>query len=210
MIMTTDALYRCKNTGGPDGDCEHAAQNEAIPASLVTINNNGEAICPGQTVFDEPCGAVLEEVIPPKKVPWMMIAFSSIAVLVVAVAMWLFLFRGDALLRVDQTSFVLSPGESTKVEVFNDGEVNLQLGDMKFSSNNFSTEKTDDSLDIAPGNSGYFYVKFAKNAQDSIKGSMTIYSNSSGEPVSIELIGNAKPWRISEKLNSTSTILDKE
>ena len=81
---------------------------------------------------------------------------------------------------------------------------------MKFSSNNFSTEKTDDSLDIAPGNSGYFYVKFAQNAQDSIKGSMTIYSNSSGEPVSIELIGNAKPWRISEKLNSTSTILDKE
>ncbi|WP_305402225.1 DUF1573 domain-containing protein [Photobacterium leiognathi] len=119
-------------------------------------------------------------------------------------------FRGDALLRVDQTSFILSPGQSTKVEVFNDGEVNLQLDNVEFSSDKFSTEITDDNLDIAPGESGYVRVKFSENAQDSIKGLMTIHSNSAGEPVSIEIIGNAKPWRVAEKLNSTSTILVKE
>ncbi|WP_318400874.1 Ig-like domain-containing protein [Photobacterium leiognathi] len=208
--MAADVVYRCTNTGGPDGDCEHAACNEDIPASLVTIDDNGDAICPGKTVFDEPCGAILEEIIPPKKLPWMAISISSITVIVVAVAMWLFLFRGDALLRVDQTSFILSPGQSTKVEVFNDGEVNLQLDNVEFSSDKFSTEITDDNSAIAPGESGYVRVKFSENAQDSIKGSMTIHSNSAGEPVSIEIIGNAKPWRVAEKLNSTSTILVKE
>ncbi|WP_318479976.1 Ig-like domain-containing protein [Photobacterium leiognathi] len=208
--MTKEVVYLCKNTSGTDGACEDALENKAIPASLVTINDNGEAICPGTTVDGEPCGAVLEEVIQPKKVPWMIIVASSVVVLVITVAMWLFLFRGDALLRVDQTSFILSPGQSTKVEVFNDGEVNLQLDNVEFSSDKFSTEITDDNSAIAPGESGYVRVKFSENAQDSIKGSMTIHSNSAGEPVSIEIIGNAKPWRVAEKLNSTSTILVKE
>lgn len=209
MTMTTEVVYRCKNTGGPDGDCEHAASNETISASSVTMNDNGEAICPGETVFGDPCGAVLEEVIPPKKIPLGIIGGSVAALLLVAGAVWFFLLSGNALLRVDQTAFTLSPGESVKVKIFNDGEVNLQLDDVEFSANDFSAEKTDDSLDIAPGDSGYLRVKFAQNAQDSIKGTMTIYSNSSGEPVSIELIGNAKPWSVAEKLNSTSTILDK-
>ncbi|WP_305402223.1 hypothetical protein [Photobacterium leiognathi] len=91
--MAADVVYRCTNTGGPDGDCEHAACNEDIPASLVTIDDNGDAICPGKTVFDEPCGAILEEIIPPKKLPWMAISISSITVIVVAVAMWLFLVQ---------------------------------------------------------------------------------------------------------------------
>ncbi|PSV13373.1 Ig-like domain-containing protein [Photobacterium leiognathi] len=208
--MTANDGYRCKNKSVQRGTCEYAKSEKIIPASSVTTYSNNEAICPGNTDHNKPCGAVLEKVIPQKKLPWMMIALSSATVLVFAVAMWLFLFRGDALLRVDQTSFILSPGQSTKVEVFNDGEVNLQLDNVEFSSDKFSTEITDDNSAIAPGESGYVRVKFSENAQDSIKGSMTIHSNSAGEPVSIEIIGNAKPWRVAEKLNSTSTILVKE
>lgn len=208
--MSTEVIYRCKNTGGPDGDCEHAAGDETIPSSAVIINDNGDAICPGETVFGEPCGAILEEVIPPKKVPWIPIGGATAGLAVIAGLVWFFFLRGDALIRVDQSSITLAQGQSTKVEFFNDGEVALQLNEVLFSDDRFSAEQFDDGLEIEPGSSGFVRVKFAANTQDSAQGTMTIDSNSAGEPVTIELIGNANPWSVAEKLNSQSTILDKE
>ena len=208
--MTKEVVYRCKNTGGPDGDCEHAAGNEDISASLVTINNNGEAICPGKTVFDDPCGSVLEEVIPPKKLPLGMIAGSVGGLALVAGAIWMFALKGDALLRMEQTTVTLSPGQSAKVALFNDGEANLTLDDVIFSIANFSVEDDAESVDIAPGESGFIRVKFAPNVQNSVQGTMTIDSNSASGPVSIKLVGNTNVWNVAEKLNSQSTILGKE
>ncbi|MEC6822388.1 DUF1573 domain-containing protein [Photobacterium piscicola] len=208
--MATKIVYRCKNTGGPDGDCEHAASNETLEASAVTFNESGQAICPGETVFGEPCGAILEEVIPPKKLPLGIIAGSVAGLIVVACVVWFFFLGGDAQLRIEQTSITLAPGQSVKVEIFNDGNASLKLDDVTFSDNEFSVDKTEDSLEIAPGKSGFLRIKFAQKAQNNIQGKMTIDSNSSNGPVSIELEGNANPWTVAEKLNSTSTILDKE
>ncbi|WP_283392499.1 DUF1573 domain-containing protein [Photobacterium phosphoreum] len=208
--MATKIVYRCKNTGGPDGDCEHAASNETLEASAVTFNESGQAICPGDTVFGEPCGAVLEEVIPPKKPPLGIIAGSVAGLIVVACIVWFFILGGDAQLRIDQTSITLAPGQSVKVKIFNDGDASLKLDDVTFSDGEFSVDKAKDSLEIAPGKNGFLRVKFAQNAQNNIQGKMTIDSNSANGPVSIDVAGNVNPWTIAEKLNSTSTILGKE
>ncbi|BBL88448.1 hypothetical protein VroAM7_11010 [Vibrio rotiferianus] len=208
--MATEVVYRCKNTGGPDGDCEHAASGETIQSSAVTINDSGDAICPGETVFGEPCGAILEEVIPPKKMPWALIGGVAASLFVVVGITWFIFLRGDALLRVAQTSIALAPGQSAKVEVFNDGEITLTLDDVSFSSDSFMSENLEDGLEIEPGESGHFRVKFSANTADSAKATMTIDSNSAGEPVIVELMGNANPWSVADKLNSKSTILAKE
>ncbi|MGL6316955.1 hypothetical protein [Vibrio sp. WXL103] len=208
--MTSELVYRCHNMGGPDGDCEYAATGELIAASAVTFNDNDEPICPGETVFGDPCGCVLEAVTPAKKKPWAAIAGALVVIPLLVGVAWFFFLRGDAVLRVEQDVFALSPGETVKVEVFNDGEVSLNLSEIVFSARDFSTEQFESGLEVAPGSSAFFRVKFANSAQDSIQGTMTLFSNSVGEPVSIELIGNANPWSVTEKLNSASTILDKE
>ncbi|RXJ72876.1 hypothetical protein CS022_13595 [Veronia nyctiphanis] len=208
--MTSEVVYRCKNKGGPDGDCEHASSDDNILSSLITISETGEAICPGETVFGEPCGSVLEKVIPPKKIPWALITSLLSGIAIIAGFVWFILLRGDAVIRIEDNLLTLSPGQTVKVEVFNDGEVTLKLNDVIFSQEYFSAELPEGGLEIEPGTKENFRVKFAKSAQDSVNGIMTIDSNSAGEPITIKVVGNANPWGVVEKINKKSTILDKE
>ncbi|WP_318520567.1 hypothetical protein [Photobacterium leiognathi] len=206
--MTKEVLYRCKNTGGPDGDCEHATSNETLSASAVTFNDNGEAICPGETVFGEKCGAVLEEVIPQKKLPLGMISVAIVGLVVVVGAISFFLSGSDALLNVNKMNLSFLPGETIKVEISNKGEDNLKLDDVTFSDDKFSIDKKYEGLEVAPNEHAYIPVKFANHVEHDIHGSMTINSNSSNGPVTIDLLGSSNPWSIIDSIDSTSPMLD--
>ncbi|ANU38497.1 DUF1573 domain-containing protein [Vibrio scophthalmi] len=208
--MATEVTYRCKNTGGPDGDCEHAATDEIIMASAVTIGDDGQAYCPGETVFGEPCGAALEEVIPKKKIPWVAFSIASAMVVVLSLIIWFAMFRGSALLRVDETALTFSPGQTVRVEIFNDGDLGLEIDRIEFSQQGFSIEPQEAELEVAPGESAYIRVILAQHVQDSIQSTMTIFSNSSTDPLTMDLVGNANPWGVADKLNSSSTLLGKE
>jgi len=208
--MANEIMYRCSNTGGPDGDCEYAGNEELIPESKVSQDDDGNAICPGETVFGEPCGATLEEVKPRRKIPWKLIAGVGISALILVCAVWFFLFRGSAVLRVDTTPIVLTPGESAKIELFNDGENVLKLKEVRFSADVFSVESEEQTLEVEPGENGDIRIKLSSEVSDNVEGDVTLYTNGSEKPITIKLAGNVDPWSVVDKLNKSSKILSQE
>lgn len=219
--MGKEIQYRCTNRSGPNGPCEHAENNELIPASKVVMDDEGKPLCPGKTVFgDHPCMAQLEVGEGPdwsegfvemlREKPLLKISAGVAALLLLVCVAWFLLFRGDAILELKTSSLALTPGESAKIELSNVGKGTLKIKQVKFSSDAFSLESAEKLPEVKPGETGSFRIKIAPEVKDNVQGTLTLDTNGAKEPVNIALSANVDPWMVYERLSKNSKILKQE
>lgn len=208
-----EVLYRCTNRNGPDGACEYAENGELIPASkVVEKDEDGNVLCPGQTVFGDPCGAVLEPAVGDggegKKVA--LIAAVVVVAAILGFAGWKWFPDGHAKLHLEPASLTLSPGESAKIELINEGDGTLKIIDVKVSPDAFSLESADKLPKVAPGEKGSLRIQLAPEVKDNVQGTLTLETNGTKDPVVITLAANVDPWSVFNRLNQNSKILKQE
>lgn len=220
--MSKEILYRCTNRSGPDGACEYVENEELIPASKVEKDDDGKPLCPGKTVFGDPCGAVLEVAIggggegPIEKLrkllrekPMLPIAAGIVGLILISGVAW-FLMRGDAILRLESSTLALAPGESAKIELSNIGKGTLKIKQVKFSSDAFSLESAEKLPEVKPGEKGSLRIQLAPEVKDSVQGTLTLDTNGTEKPVNIALSANVDPWSVFDRLSKNSKILKQE
>ncbi len=209
--MGKEIVYRCTNRSGPDGSCEYAEDETLIPDSKVEKDNDGNPICPGETVFGEPCGAILEEVTPPSR-PIIPILIGAGAVVIAALGYFIYIIflNGSAVLDIKTDPITLMPGESAKIEFSNKGDKALKIKEVTFSSNLFSRESDEKIPKVAPEETGSIRVILSPDVNENITGTVTLDTNGADEPVTIEITGVVDPWSVFDRLSRNSRILKPE
>lgn len=208
--MGKEIVYRCTNRSGPDGSCEYAEDETLIPDSKVEKDDDGNPICPGKTVFGEPCGAILEEMKPPPR-PIIPIMIGSGAVIIaIIVYIIIKMTSGNAVLNMKTDPITLMPGESVKIEFSNTGDKALKIKEPTFSSDLFSRESDEQIPKVAPGETGSIRVILSPNVNDNVQGAVTFDTNGAKEPVTIELTAVVDPWSVFDRLSRNSKLLKQE
>jgi hypothetical protein len=87
------------------------------------------------------------------------------------------------------------------IKIENTGTAKLKISDAKIAGSGFSMSGLAATVELTPGSSTHFTVAFQPAASGSVAGSISIESNASGAPVSLDLSGTG----VAESMKLTSS-----
>jgi|GEM_PF-2284866 len=217
--------YRCENEYGPD-PCEYALNNYTIPESEVTpALGGGRPKCPGKTRSGLPCNADLipiavgkgrwGEAILAEGRLWMVLLGGAFFLLLLA-GVW---YLSPLGLGQSQPSLLATPNpllfsgkpggkKSAQLTIRNNGEGELVIDRIEVRPAAFSV--SGEKVRIKAKGAAKLPVRFDSPSIDLTEGELVLHSNDQKSPTTIKLVANRDPWWVFRKLESTSTLLQKE